>query len=99
MRIGVGATLVRHSDPDSEVAETRAKAAGLLASIGAAPGPGSAVPERYRTHPAVLRALAGRNEKIARFWLDAGVPPPPPGTRRWPDARSSSSTPRTPSPR
>ncbi|MFH9292233.1 anthranilate synthase family protein [Streptomyces sp. NPDC017520] len=33
LRIGVGATLVRHSDPASEVAETRAKAAGLLAAL------------------------------------------------------------------
>ncbi|MFF0753035.1 anthranilate synthase family protein [Streptomyces sp. NPDC004267] len=35
LRIGVGATLVRHSDPESEVAETRAKAAGLLAALQA----------------------------------------------------------------
>ncbi|MEU0296536.1 chorismate-binding protein, partial [Streptomyces microflavus] len=33
LRIGVGATLVRHSDPMSEAAETRAKAAGLLAAL------------------------------------------------------------------
>ncbi|MFE7126539.1 anthranilate synthase family protein [Streptomyces sp. NPDC057617] len=31
--IGVGATLVRHSDPLSEAAETRAKAAGLLSAL------------------------------------------------------------------
>ncbi|MGW6742105.1 anthranilate synthase family protein [Streptomyces sp. NPDC055025] len=31
--IGVGATLVRHSDPVSEAAETRAKAAGLLSAL------------------------------------------------------------------
>lgn len=30
LSIGVGATLVRHSEPDAEVAETRAKAAGVL---------------------------------------------------------------------
>ncbi|MFF9621166.1 anthranilate synthase family protein [Streptomyces griseosporeus] len=34
MSIGVGATLVRHSDPWSEVAETAAKAAGLLSALG-----------------------------------------------------------------
>ncbi|MHC0433536.1 anthranilate synthase family protein [Streptomyces sp. O3] len=33
LRIGVGSTLVRHSDPAAEVAETRAKAAGLLAAL------------------------------------------------------------------
>src|SRR5262249_59748287 len=33
-RMEVGATLVRHSDPNSEAAETRAKAATLLAAFG-----------------------------------------------------------------
>ncbi|MDI3409430.1 anthranilate synthase family protein [Streptomyces cavernicola] len=32
--IGVGATIVRHSEPASEAAETRAKAAGLVAALG-----------------------------------------------------------------
>nr|WP_155073061.1 anthranilate synthase family protein [Streptomyces taklimakanensis] len=66
LRIGVGATLVRHSDPVSEVAETRAKAAGLLAALE---GPGSA---RLATEPRVLDALARRNETIADFWLAEG---------------------------
>ncbi|MFF2372749.1 anthranilate synthase family protein [Agromyces sp. NPDC058110] len=35
--IPVGATLVRHSDPVGEVAETRAKAAGMLTALGAIP--------------------------------------------------------------
>ena len=35
VRVPVGATLVRHSDPDAEVAETAGKAAGLLGAIGA----------------------------------------------------------------
>ncbi|GAA2609048.1 hypothetical protein GCM10009863_23160 [Streptomyces axinellae] len=34
LRLSVGATLVRHSDPASEAAETRAKAAGLLDATG-----------------------------------------------------------------
>ncbi|MDK1472631.1 anthranilate synthase family protein [Streptomyces sp. 549] len=63
LRIGVGSTLVRHSDPASEVAETRAKAAGLLAALD---GAGSA---RLATEPQVLSALARRNETIADFWL------------------------------
>ncbi|HLR28654.1 MAG TPA: chorismate-binding protein [Ruania sp.] len=37
VRVPVGATLVRHSDPDSEVAETHAKAAGILTALGAGP--------------------------------------------------------------
>ncbi|MGW2376349.1 anthranilate synthase family protein [Kitasatospora sp. NPDC001683] len=63
LRIGVGATLVRHSDPASEVAETRAKAAGLLAALE---GPGRT---RLAHDPQVLTALARRNENIADFWL------------------------------
>ncbi|MDR1187625.1 MAG: chorismate-binding protein [Bifidobacteriaceae bacterium] len=41
--VPAGATLVRHSDPASEVAETRTKAAGVLTAIGALPDaqPGS----------------------------------------------------------
>ncbi|WP_037577277.1 anthranilate synthase family protein [Phaeacidiphilus oryzae] len=35
LRVGVGATLVRKSDPRSEVAETHAKAAGVLRALGA----------------------------------------------------------------
>jgi phenazine biosynthesis protein phzE len=39
LRIGVGATLVRLSDPAAEVAETRAKAEALLTALGLAGGP------------------------------------------------------------
>lgn len=80
VRIGVGATLVRHSDPLSEVAETRAKAAGLLAALE---GAGAA---RFAAHPEVCRALEARNETIAGFWLADGGRPAgptalPPGRR------------------
>ncbi len=73
-RIGVGATLVRHSDPWSEVAETRAKAAGLLAALEGAPA------ARFGSHPQVRAALEERNDAIADFWLaedaDRGRPHP-----------------------
>ena len=73
--LGVGATLVRHSDPESEVAETRAKAAGLLNALGARQLPPHAPPrqlpvQRLGEHPDVRRALAERNNRLARFWLD-----------------------------
>ncbi|MFF3111394.1 anthranilate synthase family protein [Kitasatospora sp. NPDC057904] len=67
VRIGVGATLVRHSDPQSEVAETRAKAAGLLAALEAG-GTG-----RFADHPRVREALEQRNAGIADFWLREGA--------------------------
>jgi 2-amino-4-deoxychorismate synthase len=68
IRIGVGATLVRHSDPDSEVAETRAKADGLLSAIGA-----NATPS-LGGHPNVQAALDRRNTSISNFWLSGTVP-------------------------
>ncbi|QXE37657.1 chorismate-binding protein [Streptomyces sp. GMY02] len=80
--IGVGATLVRHSDPFSEAAETRAKAAGLLSALEGArqeraeaaareePAPSAAGPAvRLGDHPAVRSALESRNEDLAGFWL------------------------------
>ncbi|MFE4053025.1 anthranilate synthase family protein [Streptomyces sp. YIM B13518] len=69
VRIGVGATLVRHSDPLSEVAETHAKAAGLLAALE---GGGAS---RFAAHPEVCRALEARNATIAGFWLADGARP------------------------
>ncbi|MFD7326576.1 anthranilate synthase family protein [Streptomyces sp. NPDC059875] len=67
--IGVGATLVRHSDPESEVAETRAKAAGLLSALQDDGG------SRFRAHPRVREALERRNATIADFWLATGSGP------------------------
>jgi len=64
VRIGVGATLVRHSDPASEIAETKAKVAGLLAALGAKK------PTRFGAHPDVRKALESRNRTIARFWRE-----------------------------
>lgn len=61
--IGVGATLVRHSDPAQEAAETRAKAAGLVSALEAG-GVGS-----FAAHPDVLDSLSLRNESISGFWL------------------------------
>lgn len=67
VRISVGATLVRHSDPVSEVAETRAKAAGLLAALGVGQR------DRFSENPEVRAALAERTVGLASFWL-AGTP-------------------------
>jgi phenazine biosynthesis protein phzE len=70
--IGVGATLVRHSNPDNEVAETRTKVAGLLGALDP-DRPASRAAPRSRdlgTHPAVRTALSRRNTRLARFWLD-----------------------------
>jgi phenazine biosynthesis protein phzE len=63
LQIGVGGTLVRLSEPDSEVAETAAKAAALIGAFG------STEPVRFSQHSSVRAALAGRNTTIADFWL------------------------------
>ncbi|WP_405493777.1 anthranilate synthase family protein [Streptomyces sp. NBC_00096] len=74
LRVPVGATLVRHSDPAGEVAETHAKAAGVLAALGVRPaavrpsGAGGAG-TRLADDPRVQAALAARREDLAPFWL------------------------------
>ncbi|MEU3254025.1 anthranilate synthase family protein [Streptomyces sp. NPDC006997] len=71
LRVPVGATLVRGSDPAGEVAETHAKAAGVLAALGVRPsGPrAEAVRPRLAEDPRVRAALDGRRAALAPFWL------------------------------
>ncbi|MET8857263.1 anthranilate synthase family protein [Streptomyces sp. NPDC004579] len=63
MNISVGATLVRHSDPMAEAAETHGKLATLLNALK------SGRPSGYAADPEVRVALERRNEGIADFWL------------------------------
>ncbi|MER5863496.1 anthranilate synthase family protein [Kitasatospora sp. NPDC002040] len=69
LRIPVGATLVRDSDPRSEAAETRAKLAGVLGALGVTERR-AAGPPAGPLAPRVLAALAARRENLARCWLD-----------------------------
>ncbi|WP_406418675.1 anthranilate synthase family protein [Streptomyces sp. NBC_00873] len=71
LRVPVGATLVRHSDPDSEVAETHAKAAGVLTALGVRPGRPRAEETRPQLagDPRVRAALDARRDGLAPFWL------------------------------
>ncbi|MEU3852370.1 anthranilate synthase family protein [Streptomyces sp. NPDC029554] len=71
LRVPVGATLVRGSDPAGEVAETHAKAAGVLAALGVRPSPPRAAHARVRLadDPRVRAALDGRRASLAPFWL------------------------------
>ncbi|HEY1487809.1 MAG TPA: chorismate-binding protein [Micromonosporaceae bacterium] len=80
VRIDVGATLVRHSSPCAEVAETSGKAATLLAALGEAghdthgPIRTSAPRRTLAHHPRVRSALAARNGQLSSFWLGAPAP-------------------------
>ncbi|MGW2046798.1 anthranilate synthase family protein [Streptomyces sp. NPDC001858] len=71
LRVPVGATLVRGSDPAGEVAETHAKAAGVLAALGVRPPRPCAQHTRVRLadDPRVRAALDGRRASLAPFWL------------------------------
>ncbi|MDQ0760068.1 anthranilate synthase family protein [Streptomyces canus] len=71
LKVPVGATLVRGSDPVSEVAETHAKAAGVLAALGVRPSRPRAEHPRVSLadDPRVRAALDGRRTNLAPFWL------------------------------
>ncbi|GGQ60682.1 anthranilate synthase family protein [Streptomyces pilosus] len=71
LRVPVGATLVRGSNPAGEVAETHAKAAGVLAALGVRPGRprGEDVRPGLADDPRVRAALDGRRSRLAPFWL------------------------------
>ncbi|MFJ4769005.1 anthranilate synthase family protein [Streptomyces uncialis] len=71
LKVAVGATLVRGSDPWSEVAETHAKAAGVLAALGVRPGRERAGEPRpvLADDPRVVAALDRRRAGLAPFWL------------------------------
>ncbi|WP_432039725.1 anthranilate synthase family protein [Streptomyces cucumeris] len=71
--VAVGATLVRHSDPRGEVAETHAKAAGVLSALGVLPRPEgrdeAPAGPRLADDPRVRAALDARRADLAPFWL------------------------------
>ncbi len=81
LRVTAGATLVRDSDPAYEVAETHAKAGGILSAFGLvpqAPAPDVDLAEVVADED-VLIELNSRNRRLSTFWLDdqAGAPPDP----------------------
>jgi phenazine biosynthesis protein phzE len=81
LTVTAGATLVRDSVPAYEVAETHAKAGGILSAFGLVPpGPAStANVAELVTDEDVLIALNQRNRRLSSFWLtdQAGATPDP----------------------
>ena len=67
--VSAGATLVRHSDPRSEVAETAAKARGMLAALGLRERPEVGYAVDLASLPGVAQDLADRNDALSPFWL------------------------------
>ncbi len=81
LRVTAGATLVRDSDPASEVAETAAKAGGILTALGLVPAsqaPADEIAELARDED-VLISLGARNQRLSRFWFhdQSGAAPAP----------------------
>ncbi|HEY3530515.1 MAG TPA: anthranilate synthase family protein [Nocardioides sp.] len=86
LTVTAGATLVRDSDPAYEVAETHAKAGGILSAFGLAspaPVPSVNVAELVNDED-VLLSLNARNRRLASFWLtdQSGTPADPALTGR-----------------
>jgi phenazine biosynthesis protein phzE len=72
VRVTAGATLVRDSEPHYEVAETHAKAGGILTAFGLVPAPSAPsgeIAELTRDED-VLVALGRRNQRLSRFWFN-----------------------------
>lgn len=71
LKVSAGATLVRDSDPAYEVAETHAKAGGILGAFGlVAPAPASTVNvAELVVDEDVLIELNARNRRLSSFWL------------------------------
>jgi phenazine biosynthesis protein phzE len=81
LTVTAGATLVRDSDPASEVAETAAKAGGILSAFGLVPRatPTTAEIDDLARDEDVLIALNSRNQRLSKFWLtdQSGAAPAP----------------------
>ncbi|GAA4123604.1 phenazine biosynthesis protein PhzE [Nocardioides fonticola] len=81
LKVTAGATLVRDSDPAYEVAETHAKAGGILSAFGLVDPPTvpAADVAELAADEDVLIALAARNRRLSTFWLtdQAGEDPDP----------------------
>ncbi|MYV49627.1 anthranilate synthase family protein [Streptomyces sp. SID2888] len=72
LELSVGATLVRDSNPRSEVAETWAKAQGMLRALSVAEpvSAPAATPPNLGNHPQVRAALEARNGSLSPFWFN-----------------------------
>ena len=80
LRVTAGATLVRDSVAEHEVAETHAKAGGILSAFGLVePAVASEGIDDLTHDEDVVIALGSRNQRLSKFWLtdQAGTVPAP----------------------
>lgn len=72
LSFSVGSTLVRHSDPELEYLETKAKAASMLTAIHKVDPVNKISPKARRyginNNILVIKALKQRNKSISKFW-------------------------------
>jgi len=81
LKVTAGATLVRDSEASYEVAETHAKAAGILSAFGLVPAASASADGvlELTQDEDVKIALASRNQRLSKFWLtDQGGSTPAP---------------------
>jgi len=76
--VSAGATLVRHSSAENEVAETYAKVSGMLSALGLVSS--SRIPQAIDLNalPGVREALTLRNKQLAGFWMEPQLQKPEP---------------------
>jgi phenazine biosynthesis protein phzE len=74
VRVAAGATLVRGSKPEAELAETRAKAAGIIAALTGTASAPEAMGASFEPSARIGELLASRNHTLAPFWLRSSGP-------------------------
>jgi phenazine biosynthesis protein phzE len=73
-QLRVGATLVRDSKPDDEVAETKAKGAAMLSALKEEPVAQPRVLDQVQKDALVVERLFERNQKLSTFWFNKQDP-------------------------
>lgn len=73
--VSAGATLVRLSSPENEVAETYSKASGMLSALGLIPTTPTPPAIDLNAQPGILEALSRRNDQLAAFWMESQARP------------------------
>jgi phenazine biosynthesis protein phzE len=74
VRVAAGATLVRGSTPEAELAETRSKAAGILAALTGSDSAQGKADASFEPSGRIRELLTSRNHTLAPFWMRSAGP-------------------------